>query len=120
MNPRTDAASEGLARSALQLLALGLLVTGSLWILRPFLIALLWATILSVALWPLLLSAHAAFGRRRAPAVALLTGGLLLTVVMPLYFGVSALVANTQDLAGWVQSVQSWELPQPPEWLEAV
>jgi predicted PurR-regulated permease PerM len=117
MSPRTRDPSGGLIRSALQLLALGLLIAGSLWILRPFLIAGLWATMLSVALWPLLLSAHAAFGGRRAPAVTLLTGALLLIVVLPLYFGVSALAANAEDLAGWVQSVRFWTLPQPPEWI---
>jgi predicted PurR-regulated permease PerM len=118
MSPRRRDLSGGLTRSALQLLALGLLIAGSLWILRPFLIAGLWATMLSVALWPLLLRAHDAFGGRRAPAVTLLTGVLLLIVVLPLFFGVSALAANAEDLAGWVQSVRFWTLPHPPEWVE--
>ena len=117
MSPLTRDPSAGLIRSALQLLALGLLIAGSLWILRPFLVAGLWATMLSVALWPLLLRAHAAFGGRRAPAVTLLTGALLLIVVLPLYLGVSALASNAEDLAGWVQSVRFWTLPQPPDWI---
>ena len=120
MTPSTREPSGGLARSALQLLALGLLIAGSLWIVRPFLVSALWATMLSVALWPLLLRAHAWFGGRRAPAVALLTSALLLVLVIPLYLGVSALVANAEDLAGWVQSIRSWTLPQPPEWLGQV
>ena len=42
-----------------QLLALGALIAGSFWILRPFLVALTWATIIVVATWPLLLHAQA-------------------------------------------------------------
>ena len=106
-----------LARTVLQLLALGALIAGTLWILRPFLISAIWAAMLAVALWPLLLSAQARFGGRRAPAVALLTVALLLILVVPLYLGVHALVANADDFVVWLQSLQTWTLPQPPAWI---
>src|ERR1700741_2038819 len=40
-----------LARTALQLLALGTLLVTSLWIVRPFLLAGVWATMIAVATW---------------------------------------------------------------------
>lgn len=110
----------GLGRSALQLLALGLLIAGTLWIVRPFLIPGIWATLLSVALWPLLLRVQRACGGRRAPAVVALTLALLLMLVVPLYLGIHAIVANAEDLAAWVQSVRTWRVPQPPDWVAHV
>jgi predicted PurR-regulated permease PerM len=109
-----------LARSALQLLALGVLIAAGLWIVRPFLVPGIWAIMLGIALWPLLLRAQAACGGRRAPAVGLLTLALLLTLLAPLYLGVRAIVANADDFTGWLQSFQSSPLPQPPAWVERV
>lgn len=60
-----------LARITLQLLALGALIASSVWILRPFLVALTWATMIVVATWPLLLHVQAWLGgNRRRPVRA--------------------------------------------------
>ncbi len=120
MRAHEDELPGGLARSALQLLALGLLIAGTLWIVRPFLIPTIWATLLGVALWPLLLRTQAACGGRRAPAVVALTIALLLMLVVPLYLGIHAIVANAEDLAAWVQAIPTWNVPRPPDWLADV
>ena len=66
----------------------------SFWILRPFLVALTWATMIAVATWPVLLHAQAWLGGRRSLAVASLTIALLLVLVVPLYLGIAAVVEN--------------------------
>jgi predicted PurR-regulated permease PerM len=80
--------SPDLARVALQLLALGLLIAASVWIVRPFLVASIWACMIAVATWPLLLLAQRGLGGRRLLATALMTILLLLILVVPLYIGV--------------------------------
>jgi predicted PurR-regulated permease PerM len=42
-----------LARSALQLVTLGTLIGTSVWIIRPFLVAFAWSTMIAVATWPI-------------------------------------------------------------------
>jgi predicted PurR-regulated permease PerM len=112
--------SRELARTALQLLALGALLVTSLWIVRPFLLAGLWATMIAVATWPLLLRAQALLGGRRALATSLLTLLLLLILVIPLYLGISAVVESADDIASLSKSLAGWSLPQPPDWVEHV
>src|SRR5258706_3920845 len=112
-----DNRSPDIARTTLQLLALGLLIATSFWIVRPFLVALTWATMIAVATWPLLLEAQAWLGGRRALAVALLTITLLLILVVPLYFGVSAIVDNTEEIVRRSKSLATYAVPQPPAWL---
>ena len=112
--------SPDLARTTFQLLALGALVAGSVWIVRPFLPALAWAIMIVVATWPLLLHAQAWLGGRRSLAVAVMTIILLLILVLPLYFGLSAIVENTDHIAEWSKSVAAIAAPQPPAWLETV
>lgn len=112
--------SANLARATLQLAALGILVVTSFWILRPFLIAGTWATMIAIATWPLLLRAQAWLGGRRALAVALLTLVLLLVLVVPLYLGISAIVDNVDEVGSWSRSLATWFVSQPPAWLESV
>jgi predicted PurR-regulated permease PerM len=112
--------SPDIARATLQLLALGVLIASSFWIVRPFLVALTWATTIVVATWPLLLHAQAWLGGRRSLAVALMTIVLLLILVVPLYFGIAAIVENANRVAGWSKSLATLTIPQPPAWVEAL
>jgi predicted PurR-regulated permease PerM len=107
-----------LTRTFLQLLALGALLVTSLWIMRPFLIAGLWAAMIAVATWPLLIQAQRLLGGKRALATALLTLMLLLILVIPLYLGISAVVESADDIASVTQSLANWSIPQPPDWVE--
>src|SRR5262245_5375143 len=108
--------SQDLARTVFQLLALGVLVVTCFWIVRPFLIAFAWAAMIVVATWPLLLSAQAMLGGRRSLAVALMTTVLLLVLVVPLYFGIAAIVDNAKHLAEAPQLLENLTVPQLPPW----
>ncbi len=112
--------SSDLARTTLQLLALGVLIGSSFWIVRPFLLALTWATMIAVATWPLLLRAQAWLGGRRSLAVASMTIALLLTLVVPLSLGIENIVENAGRIADWSKSLATLTLPQPPAWVEGL
>ena len=62
-----------LARVTLGVLVLALLVAGSLWILKPFLGAVLWATMVVVATWPTLMKLQTRLGGRRWLAITIMT-----------------------------------------------
>ena len=112
--------SADLARTTLQLLALGVLIASSFWILRPFLVALTWASMIAVATWPLLLHAQAWLGGRRSLAVALMTTALMLILVIPLYLGIQTIVENANRIAEWSKSLSTLSVPPPPAWVEAL
>jgi len=77
-NSPTSSVRQDLARTTLAVISLLLLIAATLWVLRPLLAAGVWATMLVVSTWPLLKALQARLGNRRAPAVALMTLGLLL------------------------------------------
>jgi predicted PurR-regulated permease PerM len=112
--------SPDIARTTLQLLALGVLIASSFWIVRPFLVALTWASTIVVATWPLLLYAQAWLGGRRSLAVAVMTIALLLILVVPLYFGVTTILDNAEQIVHWSKSLATLAIPQPPAWVEAL
>jgi predicted PurR-regulated permease PerM len=113
-------ASADLARTTFQLLALGALIATSFWIVRPFLMASAWATMIVIATWPLLLSVQARLGGRRSLAVVVMTIALLLILVVPLYFGITAIVENAKRIADWSQSLATFSVPQLPAWVESL
>jgi predicted PurR-regulated permease PerM len=110
--------SPDVARTTLQLVALGILIAGSFWVLRPFLVALTWAIMIVVATWPLFMHVETGLGDKRGPAVAVMTLSLLLVLVVPLYFAIHAIVENAERIADW--SVATIVVATPPEWVAAL
>lgn len=116
MSSDTRAPSD-LTHTTLSVLLIALLIASSFWVLSPFLMALLWATIISVTAWPLLLRLEAAFGNRRRLAVAVVTIGLLLVVFVPVMAALSTLVRNAEGITTEIRSLESVTIPEPPDWL---
>lgn len=110
--PRAD-----LTQVILSVVFVGLLTGLSLWILRPFMVALIWASAIVVATWPLLIILQRRFGGRRLPAAALMTLALLLLLLLPVGLAASAITGNVDIISGWVKAPQELRLPSPPAWL---
>ena len=109
-----------IARTVLQVLGIVAMMVACAWILRPFLLAGLWATTIVVATWPLLLRLEGLLGGRRAPAVAVMSIALLVILIGPLSVGIAGLVDNADRIAGWLKSMTSFSVPPPPQWLESL
>jgi len=110
-------ASRDPARATLAVLFIAGLIVASFWVLQPFLLAAVWATMIVVATWPLMLRVESALGGRRRPAVAVMTAVLLLGLILPLALALGTIVVHTEDIAGWSRSLATWSVPPPPDWL---
>jgi predicted PurR-regulated permease PerM len=122
-DPETSPASsvrQDLARITLAVMCLLLLIGTTLWVLRPFLAAGVWATMLVVSTWPLLKSLQARLGNRRAPAVALMTLGLLLLLILPLWAAIDTIARHADEATALAKSVAESGFPKPPPWVEGV
>ena len=91
-----QAGARDLVRIVLGVLLIMLLIGGALLILGPFLPALIWATMIVVATWPLMLRLQRALGGRRSLAAAVMTALLLLIVVAPLAVAVSTIATTSE------------------------
>jgi predicted PurR-regulated permease PerM len=109
--------SRDLVRITLSVLVLGLLILACLWVLQPFLAASIWAGMLVIATWPILVGLQARLGGRRWLAVAVMTLAILLVLVLPLVLAISTIAQHADDIAAWVKNLVSTGLPPPPEWV---
>lgn len=106
-----------LARNTLAILCILGLIGLSLWVLRPFLAASVWAAMLVVATWPLFRALEEHLGNRRAPAVAIMTLAMLLLLVLPLWLAIDTILEHSAQLTAAGKSLAADGLPQAPSWV---
>lgn len=106
-----------LARNTLAILCILGLIGLSLWVLRPFLAASVWAAMLVVATWPLFRALEERLGNRRAPAVAIMTLAMLLLLVLPLWLAIDTILEHSAQLTAAGKSLAADGLPQAPSWV---
>jgi predicted PurR-regulated permease PerM len=93
------------------------LVVGALAVLRSFLPAILWATIIVVATWPIMLRLQKLLGGRRGLAVGAMSGGLLLAVIAPVVLLLGTLIAHLPEMKDLGNQLLAGPWPGPPAWL---
>jgi predicted PurR-regulated permease PerM len=107
-----------LPRIVLGVLFILLIGGASLYILRPFLPAIIWATMIVVATWPLLTMAQARLGGSRTLATIVMMVALLLIVIAPMVALTSAIVSQAERLAE-LRHIEI-TLPGPPSWVASI
>jgi predicted PurR-regulated permease PerM len=104
-------------RSILAVLFIGGLIGFSFWILQPFLGAIVWATMIVVATWPVMLGLQTRLWGRRGLAVTLMTLALLSVLIVPFSLAIVAIVARADEIVGWAKSLATFKAPPPPAWV---
>ena len=107
-----------LTRTVLAVLFIFALIAASFWILRPFLAAIIWSTMIVVSTWPIMLAIQHRLWNKRALAVTVMTIALLLVFVAPFSAAISTIVVNVDEIASWVKGLSGVTLPPPPEIIE--
>lgn len=116
----TPTVHRDLTRNVLAILVIGGLCGFSFWILRPFLPAIVWATMIVVATWPMMIAVQKHLWGKRWVAVSVMTLLLLLVFVVPFSLAIATIVDNTERIAGWAKAIAQFKLPPPPEMLRNV
>ena len=106
-----------LTRTLLGVLCIGVLIVAAFWIVRPFVAAAIWATMVVVVTWPLMLRVQARLWNYRALAVASMITMLVLLFVIPLALAVGTIVANAGEIVDRIRSITSMPILPPPQWL---
>jgi predicted PurR-regulated permease PerM len=109
-----------LTRTVLTVLFIGGLIASSFWVLRPFLGALVWATMIVAATWPAMLALERRAGGRRWVAVSVMSLLLLLVLIGPLSAALATLFSHADEIAEQARHLKDIQLPPPPAWLQGL
>lgn len=104
----------------LTIFVLLLLAVGCFVVLRPFLVPLLWAIILTISTWTAFDWVKQRLGGRAALASTVMTTGLTLFLLVPLIVVGFALADNATTLSRGVRAVLDMGPPDPPEWIGSI
>src|SRR5258708_39833704 len=100
-----------LTRTVLASLVIGGLIAASLWILRPFLAATIWSTMIVVTTWPVLRQLQSRLWGKRWLATTIMTVALLLVFVAPFSAALGTIVANAGGVVRWTGRLPAVEVP---------
>ncbi|MDT8444064.1 MAG: AI-2E family transporter YdiK [Desulfuromonadales bacterium] len=114
-----NSSQRDLVRSTLAITLIGALLAACFWIIRPFLPALIWASMIVIATWPLLLIVQNKVKGRRA-AVMVMMGLLILVFVIPFTLAVGTIVENASQITNLGKQLTSFKIPSPPAWIEQI
>ena len=106
-----------LARLLLSIIAILGLMLLSLWVLSPFFSAIIWALMIVVTCWPLLLGLQRGLRGKRSLAVAVMTLAMLLVFIVPLVLAVQTIVENVDVIRDFIHAAADFELGPAPAWL---
>ena len=116
--PERAALSWDLTRILLAVVAIGALMAASFWVLRPFLLATVWAAMIVIASWPLFRALEARLWGKRALAVTVMTVIMLAVLVVPLTLAVVAVIDRSDELITWSKTLADRPFPALPAWVE--
>jgi predicted PurR-regulated permease PerM len=109
--------SRDITRTILEVLFIGVLLAATIWIMRPFLLALIWATMIVVASWPIMLRLEAWLGGKRSLAMAIMTVALLVVFIVPFFLAFQTILNHGDQIVSWVKGLATYSLPPPPVWV---
>ncbi|OLL31189.1 hypothetical protein BTH42_13370 [Burkholderia sp. SRS-W-2-2016] len=125
--PSEPAARRKIARPPLDLAQIlvggGVLVAligGSLYIVSPFVPAVIWATTIVVTTWPLMLRLQQSLGGRRWLAVSVMLLLEIVVICIPTFGAVYTLADRADEVMRFVQRLPNDTLPAPPQWFGSV
>ena len=95
-----------------------LIVGASLYILKPFLPGLIWATMIVVATWPMLIAIQRRLWGKRVLAVTVMMTLLLVIVIGPLVSLATTIAGQAERLAE-LKNIDL-RIPPPPEWVGSI
>ena len=120
MTTHQQPASRDITHMILSVLFIGGLIVSSFWILRPFLISLVWASVIVVATWPAFERLEILLAGRRSFAVAIMALTILLMIIVPITLAVATIVGNAGNITAQVKSLSTMALSAPPDWVGGI
>jgi predicted PurR-regulated permease PerM len=115
--PQPEGRRPDLTRTVIAVFLIVFLIVAPFWILKPFLGAIVWATMLAVATWPLMIRLQKGLWGKRWLSITVMTLGLLALVALPLTAMIIWLRENMSRIQAFLSNAPNYHIPPAPTWL---
>lgn len=93
------------------ILSIAIMLSASFWIVLPFILSFIWAGMIVIATWPLLLRMERFVGGRRGSAALIMVMMLLVLFALPLILLGNSLAEGSHSVMVWLDSIKTGTLP---------
>lgn len=90
------------------------------WVLLPFMAAGVWAAMIVVATWPMLIALQRFLGGSRALAALVMTLAIVLLLITPLWLSITAVIDHSDAVSVWVRELVAQGVPHAPQWVSSL
>lgn len=90
------------------------------WVLLPFMAAGVWAAMIVVATWPLLIGLQRVLGGSRTLATLVMTLAIVLLLIVPLWLAITAVIDHSHSVSIWIKAMVAQGVPPAPDWVSAL
>jgi predicted PurR-regulated permease PerM len=109
-----------LTHTVLSVLFIAILIVSSFWVIRPFLMPVIWAAVIVVATWPAFERLEKRLGGRHGLAVATMAVAILLIIIVPITLAVVTIINHVEGIQTRVGSLSALAQSAPPDWVGRV
>ncbi len=99
---------------AVKLVVLGVVLFWAFMILKPFIVMVIWAVIIAVTLWPLIIRLEKRFQGKRTLIVSLVTLTAVLALLVPAYVLSDSMIVSMQNIGQEIKA-GTLTMPLPPQ-----
>lgn len=109
-----------ITRTMLVVIFVALLGALSLWVMHPFLLAIVWAAMLVIATWPMMLWVERKLNNNRIYATISMVVFLLLIIILPSMLAIEVLVEHIHEIADFPSRLEHLSLNPLPDWVQSI
>ena len=109
-----------LPRTLLVIAFIVLMIGATIWILQPFVPALIWATLVAVSTWPMMLKVQRVLWGKRILAAMAMTFALFLLAIVPFALAVLTIVEHAGEVSDRLPLLAEARVPPAPAWIEKI
>lgn len=106
--------------TTLKVLFIVLMIVAGFWTIHPFLTPSIWAVIIVVATWPVMLRVQAFLRGKRWCAVAVMTVALLMLLVVPLSLAIITIAKNSDEIPRRIRALSALSVAPLPRWISDI
>jgi len=112
-----ELSKKDLTQITISVIAILLLIVGSVWVFMPFVAALLWASVIVISTYNFMLKLQKLLWNKKGLAVTIMLLLILLIVLIPIAMVVGAIAMNVSQLSSWFGSLSELKLQSAPDWI---
>lgn len=112
-----ELSKKDLTQITISVVAILLLIVGSVWVFMPFVAALLWASIIVISTYNFMLKLQKLLWNKKGLAVTVMLLLILSIVLVPIAVVFGAIAMNVSQLSSWFGSLSELKLQSAPDWM---